>query len=100
MGVSAKRGRVLYLSAEDDLAYTIRPRIDAMGGDAKRIRVQADYLSLERLRTAARDPKKHPELAKLHKPRAPWNWIKGSAGAIAELDFSGEPRRSVLINSG
>lgn len=34
----------------------------------------------ERLRSAARDPKKHPELAKLHKPRAPWNWIKGSAG--------------------
>lgn len=42
-----KRGRVLYLSAEDDPAYTIRPRIDAMGGDAKRIRIQADYLSLD-----------------------------------------------------
>lgn len=42
-----RRGRVLYLSAEDDLAYTIRPRIDAMGGDPKRIRVQADYLSLD-----------------------------------------------------
>ncbi|MCB1470789.1 MAG: AAA family ATPase [Rhizobiaceae bacterium] len=42
-----QRGRVLYLSAEDDLAYTIRPRIDAMGGDPKRIRVQADYLSLD-----------------------------------------------------
>ena len=42
-----KRGRVLYLSAEDDLAYTIRPRIDAMGGNPKRIRVQADYLSLD-----------------------------------------------------
>ncbi len=25
----------------------------------------------ERLRSAAHDPKKHPELAKLHKPRAP-----------------------------
>ncbi|WP_306141478.1 hypothetical protein [Roseibium sp. MMSF_3412] len=34
----------------------------------------------ERLRTAARDPKKHSELAKLHKPRAPWSWVKGSAG--------------------
>jgi archaellum biogenesis ATPase FlaH len=42
-----ERGRVLYLSAEDDPAYTIRPRIDAMGGDAKRIRIQADYLSLD-----------------------------------------------------
>lgn len=34
----------------------------------------------ERLRTAVRDPKKNPELAKLHKPRAPWSWVKGSAG--------------------
>ena len=30
-------GRVLYLSAEDDPAYTIRPRVDAMGGDPSRI---------------------------------------------------------------
>jgi len=34
----------------------------------------------KRLRSAARDPKKHPELAKAHKPRAPWSWVKGSAG--------------------
>jgi hypothetical protein len=34
----------------------------------------------ERLRAAARDPKKHPELAKLHKPHTPWQWVKGSAG--------------------
>lgn len=34
----------------------------------------------ECLRSAARDPKKHPELAKLHKPRTPWRWVKGSAG--------------------
>lgn len=34
----------------------------------------------ERLRAAARDPKKHPELAKLHKPRAPWSWVNGSPG--------------------
>lgn len=34
----------------------------------------------EKLRAAARDPKKHPELAKLHRPRAPWSWVKGSAG--------------------
>lgn len=33
----------------------------------------------ERLRSAARDAKKHPELAKLHKPRTPWSWAKGSA---------------------
>lgn len=34
----------------------------------------------ERLRSAAREPKKNPELAKMHKPRAPWSWVKGSAG--------------------
>lgn len=34
----------------------------------------------ERLRSAARDPKKNPELAKMHKPRAPWSWVKGSTG--------------------
>jgi hypothetical protein len=34
----------------------------------------------ERLRSAARDSKKHPELAKLHKPRTPWQWVKSSAG--------------------
>lgn len=44
---SLDKGRVLYLSAEDDAAYTIRPRIDAMGGDPSRIRIQADYLSLD-----------------------------------------------------
>jgi len=34
----------------------------------------------ERLRSATPDPKKHPELSKMHKPRAPWSWVKGSAG--------------------
>ena len=34
----------------------------------------------ERLRGAVRDQKEHPELAKSHKPRAPWQWLKGSAG--------------------
>lgn len=32
----------------------------------------------ERLRAAASDAKKHPELAKMHKPRSPWQWMKGS----------------------
>jgi hypothetical protein len=34
----------------------------------------------ERLRDAVRDQKKYPELAKAHKPRSPWQWVKGSAG--------------------
>jgi hypothetical protein len=50
------RGTALYLSAEDDPAYTIRPRVDAMGGDAARIRYLARYSvfddeGLEALRT-------------------------------------------------
>jgi hypothetical protein len=33
-----------------------------------------------RFRDAVRDQKKFPELAKAHKPRSPWQWVKGSAG--------------------
>jgi hypothetical protein len=33
-----------------------------------------------KLRAAARDPKKFPELAKGHKSRTPWRWTKGSVG--------------------
>lgn len=33
----------------------------------------------ERLRVAASDAKANPELAKARKPRAPWQWVKGSA---------------------
>lgn len=32
----------------------------------------------ERLRAAASDAKKNPELAKSRKPRTPWQWVKGS----------------------
>ncbi|MGA7456664.1 MAG: hypothetical protein WBW51_04970 [Methyloceanibacter sp.] len=32
----------------------------------------------ERLRLAARDAKKNPELAKLHKPGHTWEWPKNS----------------------
>lgn len=42
-----KGGHVLYLSNEDDPAYTIRPRIEAMGGDLELIRVQDEYMSLD-----------------------------------------------------
>jgi len=34
----------------------------------------------ERLRSAAREPKKYPELAKGRKPRTPWRWVKGGVG--------------------
>ncbi|MGB3489836.1 MAG: hypothetical protein WBA62_17215 [Xanthobacteraceae bacterium] len=36
-------------------------------------------LAREKLRIAARDMKKFPELAKTHKPRGSWEWTKGSA---------------------
>lgn len=41
----------------------------------------------ERLRDAVRDQKKYPELAKSHKPRAPWQWLKGSAGENAAREL-------------
>ena len=33
----------------------------------------------EKLRTAIREPKKYPNLAKAHKPRQPWQWTKRSS---------------------
>ncbi len=42
-GQKVQKGRVLILSAEDDPSYTIRPRLDAMGCDAERIRYMAEY---------------------------------------------------------
>ena len=42
-GERLARQSVLYFSVEDDPAFTIRPRIDAMGGDPDRIRFQAKY---------------------------------------------------------
>lgn len=35
-------------------------------------------LAREKLRIAAREAKKFPELAKAHKPRSAWEWSKGS----------------------
>ena len=32
----------------------------------------------EKLRSAASDAKANPELAKTRRPRAPWQWVKGS----------------------
>lgn len=32
----------------------------------------------QKLRLAIKDAKTHPELAKAHKPRTPWQWIKDS----------------------
>ena len=37
--VEVKRGSVILLTAEDDLADTVRPRVDAMDGDAKKVTV-------------------------------------------------------------
>lgn len=35
-------------------------------------------IAREKLRIAAREGKKYPELAKAHKPRGAWEWVKGS----------------------
>jgi hypothetical protein len=44
----------------------------------------------ERLRAAVGDAKANPELAKVRKPRTPWQWVKDSGAhkeAIALLKF-------------
>lgn len=46
----------------------------------------------ERLRAAVSDPKTNPELAKARNPRAPWQWVKGSAAE--------EEARAVLKSTG
>lgn len=62
-GISkVQRRRVLYLTREDDPAFTIRPRIDAMGGDASRIDVQAKFDPFDQngMKRLWRWVKKHP----------------------------------------
>lgn len=41
----------------------------------------------ERLRDAVRDPKRYPELVKSHKPRSPWQWVKGSPSEKEAREF-------------
>lgn len=45
-GSRVQRGNVLYITSEDDAADTVRPRMEAMGADLKRVRVLIDYLVL------------------------------------------------------
>ena len=42
-----RQGNVLYFSAEDEPSTTIRPRLEAMGGNVRRVRVQIDYMPLD-----------------------------------------------------
>lgn len=46
-GSKLDKGNVLYISAEDDPSYTTRPRIDAMGGNPKLIRVLNGRLAFD-----------------------------------------------------
>jgi hypothetical protein len=61
-GQRVKKKGALYCSAEDDLNYTIRPRIDAMEGDPKLIRVQEKYSPFDDdgLKLLRRETRKHP----------------------------------------
>jgi RecA-family ATPase len=44
---SLEIGRVLYMSPEDDPGYTIKPRIEAMGGDPSLVTYLNDFLVLD-----------------------------------------------------
>ncbi len=59
-GNDITQGQVLYISSEDDASYTIRPRIDAMGGNPEFIRIlnadlAFDEEGLETLRAELED---------------------------------------------
>jgi predicted ATP-dependent serine protease len=43
-GSRMEMGNVLYISSEDDAADTIRPRMEQMGADLKRVRVLDDFI--------------------------------------------------------
>lgn len=59
-GRSIRSGKVLYLTTEDDPAYTLRPRLEAMGGDPGCVRFVDGYLALdERGLTALRREVEH-----------------------------------------
>jgi DNA repair protein RadA/Sms len=45
-GSTVAKGRVLYISAEDDAADTVRPRMETMGADLTRVRVLDGFLIL------------------------------------------------------
>jgi AAA domain len=61
-GQRLPRKGAIYLSTEDDPNFTIRPRIDAMGGDPKLIRVQSKYKPFddEGLTFLRRELRTHP----------------------------------------
>lgn len=44
-GVRSKRSKVLYLTTEDDPAYTLRPRLEAMKGDASKVRFNEGFIA-------------------------------------------------------
>lgn len=46
-GCKVRKRNVLYISAEDDASYTIRPRIDAMGGNPNKVRILKTDLSFD-----------------------------------------------------
>ena len=46
-GAQIDQGYVHYISSEDDASYIIRPRIDAMGGNPKKIRVLNGELAFD-----------------------------------------------------
>jgi archaellum biogenesis ATPase FlaH len=43
-GTRVAKGKVLYISSEDDAADTIRPRMEQMGADLTQVRVLTDFL--------------------------------------------------------
>jgi hypothetical protein len=77
------------INVESILPSSIPPREPVTGCTGFQVQVHLriwwrDYgeyrEARERLRDAVTSQWKYPEPAKAHKPRSPWQWVKGSAG--------------------
>jgi len=86
-GQKVKAANVLYLSAEDDNEYTIRPRMEAMGADLSRVVVLEEFISLDvdGLAAVQREIEKNPPALIVLDPM------------IAFMEAGGDPYRPTTI---
>lgn len=86
-GQKVKAANVLYLSAEDDNEYTIRPRMEAMGADLSRVVVLDEFISLDvdGLAAVQREIEKNPPALIVLDPM------------IAFMEAGGDPYRPTTI---
>lgn len=65
--------------AKEPAALPAKPAMVSLKAICQELKLDP-RLAREKLRIAAREGKKFPELAKARKPRSAWEWPKGSEG--------------------